>query len=77
VAANVEAYGNVNYAYRSSTYGTLDASEYARIPAYSLTNLSAGLAAPGQHALGCVAVGQEPVRQAVLHQYVEYQPGRL
>ncbi|MFC0168783.1 TonB-dependent receptor [Pseudoduganella danionis] len=43
VAANVEAYGNLNYAYRSSTYGTLDASEYARIPAYSLTNLSAGL----------------------------------
>ncbi|MBY0558156.1 MAG: TonB-dependent receptor [Burkholderiaceae bacterium] len=43
VAANVEAYGNVNYAYRSSTYGTLDASEYARIPGYSLSNLSAGV----------------------------------
>ena len=39
LAANVEAYGNVNYAYRSSTYGTLDASEYARIPGYSLSNL--------------------------------------
>jgi iron complex outermembrane receptor protein len=24
VADNVEAYGNINYAYRSSTYGTLD-----------------------------------------------------
>ncbi len=43
VAANVEAYGNINYAYRSSTYGTLDASEYARIPGYSLSNLSAGV----------------------------------
>ena len=43
VADNAEAYGNINYAYRSSTYGTLDASEYARIPAYSLTNLSAGV----------------------------------
>jgi len=41
--ANVEGYGNINYAYRSGTYGTLDASEYARIPAYSLTNLSAGV----------------------------------
>ncbi|MQA21962.1 TonB-dependent receptor [Rugamonas rivuli] len=41
--ANVEGYANVNYAYRSSTYGTLDASEYSRIPAYSLTNLSAGV----------------------------------
>ena len=43
LAANIEAYGNVNYAYRGATYGTLDASEYARIPAYSLTNLSAGV----------------------------------
>ncbi|RFP15197.1 TonB-dependent receptor [Duganella sp. BJB488] len=41
--ANVEGYGNINYAYRSGTYGTLDASEYSRIPAYSLTNLSAGV----------------------------------
>ena len=43
LAANIEAYGNVNYAYRGGTYGTLDASEYSRIPAYSLTNLSAGI----------------------------------
>ncbi|GJJ01801.1 TonB-dependent receptor [Duganella rhizosphaerae] len=41
--ANVEGYSNINYAYRSGTYGTLDASEYSRIPAYSLTNLSAGV----------------------------------
>jgi iron complex outermembrane receptor protein len=38
-----EGYLNANYAYRSGTYGTLDASEYSRIPAYSLTNLSAGV----------------------------------
>jgi iron complex outermembrane receptor protein len=34
---------NANYAYRSSTYGTLDASEYARIPGYSVSNLSLGV----------------------------------
>ncbi len=38
-----EAYYNANYAYRASTYGTLDASEYSRIPAYSVSNVSAGV----------------------------------
>jgi iron complex outermembrane receptor protein len=43
VAEQVEGYFSANYAYRSGVYGTLDASEYSRIPAYSLTNLSAGV----------------------------------
>ena len=43
VADQVEGYFNANYSYRSGVYGTLDASEYSRIPAYSLTNLSAGV----------------------------------
>ena len=43
VADNAEAYVNTNYAYRASTYGTLDASAYSRIPSYSLTNVSAGV----------------------------------
>jgi iron complex outermembrane receptor protein len=43
-------YLNANYSYRSSTYGTLDASEYSRIPAYSLTNLSVGVRSNGEHA---------------------------
>lgn len=38
----VEGYVNANTSYRSDVYGTLDASQYSRIPAYSLTNLSAG-----------------------------------
>jgi iron complex outermembrane receptor protein len=43
VADQVEGYLSANYSYRSGVYGTLDASEYSRIPAYSLTNLSAGV----------------------------------
>ncbi|MRW85452.1 TonB-dependent receptor [Pseudoduganella sp. FT26W] len=42
VAEQVEGYFNANYAYRSEVFGTLDASQYSKIPAYSLTNLSAG-----------------------------------
>jgi len=42
VADQVEGYVNANYAYRSEVFGTLDASKYSKIPAYSLTNLSAG-----------------------------------
>jgi iron complex outermembrane receptor protein len=42
VADQVEGYFNANYAYRSEVFGTLDASQYSKIPAYSLTNLSAG-----------------------------------
>ena len=42
VADQVEGYFNANYAYRSEVFGTLDASKYSKIPAYSLTNLSAG-----------------------------------
>ncbi|NRR28723.1 TonB-dependent receptor [Oxalobacteraceae bacterium] len=43
VADNADAYYNANYAFRASTYGTLDASEYSRIPAYSVSNASAGV----------------------------------
>jgi iron complex outermembrane receptor protein len=43
VADQVEGYFSANYSYRSGVYGTLDASEYSRIPAYSLTNLSTGV----------------------------------
>jgi iron complex outermembrane receptor protein len=42
LADQVEGYFNANYAYRSEVFGTLDASKYSKIPAYSLTNLSAG-----------------------------------
>jgi iron complex outermembrane receptor protein len=42
VADQVEGYFNANYAYRSEVFGTLDASKYSKIPAYSLTNLSTG-----------------------------------
>lgn len=42
VADQIEGYFNANYAYRSEVFGTLDASKYSKIPAYSLTNLSAG-----------------------------------
>ncbi|HEX5342766.1 MAG TPA: TonB-dependent receptor [Duganella sp.] len=42
VADGVEGYFNANTAYRTETFGTLDASKYAKIPAYALTNLSAG-----------------------------------
>jgi len=44
------AYVNGNVAYRSSTYGTLDASKYSRIPAYGLANLAAGVRSNGEHA---------------------------
>lgn len=43
LAPGWQAYYNANYAYRGSTYGTLDASEYSKIPAYSVSNLSLGL----------------------------------
>ncbi|MES2262408.1 MAG: TonB-dependent receptor [Pseudomonadota bacterium] len=43
VADGLQGYLNANYAYRSDTYGTLDASEYSKIPAYSVTNFSVGL----------------------------------
>ncbi|WUR15119.1 TonB-dependent receptor [[Empedobacter] haloabium] len=43
VAAGLQGYVNANCAYRASTYGTLDASEYARIPAYGVTNASLGV----------------------------------
>ncbi|WP_338758871.1 TonB-dependent receptor [Massilia sp. METH4] len=43
VAEGLQGYVNANYAYRSDTYGTLDASEYAKIPSYSVSNLSLGL----------------------------------
>jgi iron complex outermembrane receptor protein len=39
----LQAYYNANYAYRAATYGTLDASEYSKIPGYSVSNFSAGL----------------------------------
>lgn len=39
----LQAYANANYAYRGATYGTLDASEYSKIPAYSISNFSIGL----------------------------------
>jgi iron complex outermembrane receptor protein len=42
VADGVEGYFNANTSYRTEVFGTLDASRYARIPAYALTNLSAG-----------------------------------
>ncbi|MGV7209928.1 TonB-dependent receptor [Oxalobacteraceae bacterium A2-2] len=42
VTDRVEGYVNANTSYRSETYGTLDASQYSKIPAYVLTNLSAG-----------------------------------
>lgn len=42
VAEGVEGYFNANTSYRTEVFGTLDASKYARIPAYALTNLSAG-----------------------------------
>ncbi|MYM68131.1 TonB-dependent receptor [Pseudoduganella sp. FT55W] len=42
VAEGVEAYFNANTSYRTESFGTLDASRYAKIPAYALTNLSAG-----------------------------------
>jgi len=42
ISDGVEGYVNANYSYRSETYGTLDASQYSKIPSYSLTNLSAG-----------------------------------
>ncbi|WP_343731546.1 TonB-dependent receptor [Duganella sp.] len=43
VAEGVEGYLNANTSYRTEVFGTLDASQYARIPAYALTNLSAGV----------------------------------
>jgi iron complex outermembrane receptor protein len=42
VAEGVEGYFNANTSYRTEVFGTLDASKYAKIPAYALTNLSAG-----------------------------------
>lgn len=39
----VQAYANANVAYRSGTYGTLDASDYSKIPGYSVSNFSLGL----------------------------------
>ena len=45
VADGWQAYYNANYAYRAETYGTLDASAYSKIPAYSLSNVSVGLRA--------------------------------
>ena len=39
---------NTNLAYRSSAYGTLDASAYSRIPAHTVTNLSAGARSQGE-----------------------------
>jgi iron complex outermembrane receptor protein len=42
LADGIQAYYNANYAYRSATYGTLDASEYARIPAYGVANVALG-----------------------------------
>jgi iron complex outermembrane receptor protein len=39
----LQAYYNANYAYRAATYGTLDASEYAKIPGYSVSNFAIGL----------------------------------
>ncbi|WP_371867953.1 TonB-dependent receptor [Pseudoduganella rivuli] len=39
----LQAYVNANYSYRGATYGTLDASEYSKIPAYSISNFSLGL----------------------------------
>jgi iron complex outermembrane receptor protein len=44
------AYVNGNVSYRSSTYGTLDASTYSRIPAYGLANLAAGVRSNGERA---------------------------
>ncbi|TWI44515.1 iron complex outermembrane receptor protein [Pseudoduganella flava] len=43
VAAGLQVYANANYAYRGATYGTLDASEYSKIPAYSVSNVSFGV----------------------------------
>jgi len=42
VAEGVEGYFNANTSYRTEVFGTLDASQYSKIPAYALTNLSAG-----------------------------------
>lgn len=39
----VQGYINANYSYRGATYGTLDASEYSKISAYSVSNVSIGL----------------------------------
>jgi iron complex outermembrane receptor protein len=41
-------YLNTNLAYRSSAYGTLDASAYSRIPAHAVTNLSVGARSQGE-----------------------------
>jgi iron complex outermembrane receptor protein len=43
-------YLNANVAHRSSATGTLDASRYSRIPAYTLANLSLGLRSNGAQA---------------------------
>jgi iron complex outermembrane receptor protein len=43
-------YLNGNLAYRSSSYGTLDASAYSRIPAYTVANLALGVRSNGEHA---------------------------
>jgi iron complex outermembrane receptor protein len=41
-------YLNTNLAYRSSAYGTLDASAYSRIPGHAVTNLSVGARSQGE-----------------------------
>jgi iron complex outermembrane receptor protein len=43
VSDDLQGFVNANYAYRGTTYGTLDASEYSRIPSYSVSNLSVGV----------------------------------
>ncbi|HEY1148309.1 MAG TPA: TonB-dependent receptor [Pseudoduganella sp.] len=43
VRDGLQVYYNANYAYRGESFGTLDASRYSKIPAYSVTNASIGV----------------------------------
>jgi len=43
VREGLQLYYNANYSYRGEAFGTLDASSYSKIPAYSVTNASVGV----------------------------------
>jgi iron complex outermembrane receptor protein len=51
---NIRGYGTANYAWRSSFFGSLDDSRYARVPAYGIANLrfgvNGGFGTQGRHA---------------------------
>ena len=52
VADNAEAYGNINYAYRSSTYGTLDASRTRASRRTASPTCRRGVRSNGERAVG-------------------------